>query len=88
MCSLFTAQVQPIASTVPYMIASSNHERIGQTLDLSMPVQTLEESVVFLTYYGMFCFCVADTEDHWREGTEQYKFIENCLATVDRKTQS
>ena len=35
----------------------------------------------------MFRFCVADSEHDWREGTEQYKFIENCLATVDRKKQ-
>ncbi|KAL6863822.1 hypothetical protein ACP4OV_016725 [Aristida adscensionis] len=37
--------------------------------------------------YGMFRFCIADSEHDWREGTEQYKFIENCLATVDRKKQ-
>jgi len=37
--------------------------------------------------YGLFRFCVADSEHDWREGTEQYKFIENCLATVDRKKQ-
>jgi len=41
----------------------------------------------YKTDYGMFRFCVADSEHDWREGTEQYKFIENCLATVDRKTQ-
>jgi acid phosphatase type 7 len=35
----------------------------------------------------MFRFCIADSEHDWREGTEQYKFIENCLATVDRKKQ-
>jgi acid phosphatase type 7 len=37
--------------------------------------------------YGMFRFCVADSEHDWCEGTEQHKFIENCLATVDRKKQ-
>lgn len=37
--------------------------------------------------YGMFRFCVADSEQDWREGTEQYKFIEHCLATVDRAKQ-
>jgi hypothetical protein len=37
--------------------------------------------------YGMFRFCVADSEHDWREGTEQYEFIESCLATVDRKKQ-
>lgn len=35
----------------------------------------------------MFRFCIADTEHDWREGTEQYKFIEHCLATVDRQKQ-
>ncbi|XP_020179926.1 nucleotide pyrophosphatase/phosphodiesterase [Aegilops tauschii subsp. strangulata] len=37
--------------------------------------------------YGMFRFCVADSEHDWREGTPQYKFIEECLSTVDRKHQ-
>lgn len=35
----------------------------------------------------MFRFCIADTEQDWREGTEQYKFIEHCLASVDRQKQ-
>ena len=35
----------------------------------------------------MFHFCIADTEHDWREGTEQYKFIEHCLASVDRQKQ-
>lgn len=35
----------------------------------------------------MFRFCIADTEHDWREGTEQYRFIENCLASVDRQKQ-
>lgn len=39
------------------------------------------------TDYGMFRFCIADTEHDWREGTEQYKFIERCLASVDRQKQ-
>lgn len=35
----------------------------------------------------MFRFCIADTEHDWREGTEQYKFIEQCFASVDRQKQ-
>lgn len=35
----------------------------------------------------MFHFCIADSEHDWREGTEQYKFIEKCLASVDRQKQ-
>ena len=41
----------------------------------------------YSTDYGMFRFCVADSEQDWREGTEQYRFIEHCLATVDRAKQ-
>lgn len=35
----------------------------------------------------MYRFCVADTEHDWRPGTEQYKFIEHCLSSVDRQKQ-
>ena len=35
----------------------------------------------------MFRFCVAHSELDWREGSEQYKFIENCLTLVDRQRQ-
>lgn len=41
----------------------------------------------YATDYGMFRFCVANTELDWREGTEQYKFIEHCLSSVDRQKQ-
>ncbi|CAF2050926.1 unnamed protein product [Brassica rapa] len=101
----FTAQIEPIASTVPYMIASGNHERdwpdsgsFYQGLDsggeCGVPAETMfyvpaqnRAKFWYSSDYGMFRFCVADTEHDWREGTEQYKFIEQCLASVDRKTQ-
>lgn len=35
----------------------------------------------------MFHFCVADTEHDWRIGTEQYAFIEKCLASANRHKQ-
>ncbi|GER43805.1 purple acid phosphatase 27 [Striga asiatica] len=41
----------------------------------------------YSTDYGMFRFCIADTEHDWREGSKQYKFIEHCLASVDRQKQ-
>ncbi|XP_055809923.1 probable inactive purple acid phosphatase 1 isoform X2 [Solanum dulcamara] len=41
----------------------------------------------YSTDYGMFRFCIADTEHDWREGTEQYKFLEHCFASVDRQKQ-
>jgi hypothetical protein len=37
--------------------------------------------------WGMFHFCVADTEMEWREGSEQYKFLEQCFAKADRQRQ-
>ncbi|EOY01692.1 Purple acid phosphatases superfamily protein isoform 2 [Theobroma cacao] len=101
----FTAQVEPIASTVPYMIASGNHERdwpgsgsFYGTKDSGGECGVLAETMFYIpaenrakfwysTDYGMFRFCVADTEQDWREGTEQYQFIEHCLASVDRQKQ-
>ncbi|KAK7389201.1 hypothetical protein VNO78_24036 [Psophocarpus tetragonolobus] len=101
----FTAQVEPIASTVPYMIGSGNHERdwpntgsFYNTTDSGGECGVLAQNMFFVpaenranfwyeTDYGMFRFCIADTEHDWREGSEQYKFIEHCLATVDRQKQ-
>ncbi|KAM4107650.1 hypothetical protein ACB094_04G161900 [Castanea mollissima] len=101
----FTSQVEPIASKVPYMIASGNHERdwpntgsFYDKTDSGGECGVLAETMFYVpaenrakfwysTSYGMFHFCIADTEHDWREGTEQYKFIEHCLASVDRQKQ-
>ncbi|KAK6133947.1 hypothetical protein DH2020_032305 [Rehmannia glutinosa] len=101
----FTSQVEPIASRVPYMIASGNHERdwpdsgsFYGTMDsggeCGVPAETMffvpaenRANFWYSTDYGMFRFCIADTEHDWREGSEQYKFIEHCLASVDRQKQ-
>ncbi|XP_031490345.1 probable inactive purple acid phosphatase 1 isoform X1 [Nymphaea colorata] len=101
----FTSQVEPIASTVPYMIASGNHERdwpgtgsFYTNMDSGGECGVLAETMFYVpaenrekfwysTDYGMFRFCIADTEQDWRPGTEQYKFIEHCLATADRQKQ-
>ncbi|CAK9313140.1 unnamed protein product [Citrullus colocynthis] len=101
----FTAQIGPIASTVPYMIASGNHERdwpgsgsFYDTMDSGGECGVVAQNMFYVpaenrekfwyaTDYGMFRFCVANTELDWREGTEQYRFIEHCLASVDRQKQ-
>ncbi|XP_042496060.1 probable inactive purple acid phosphatase 27 [Macadamia integrifolia] len=101
----FTSQVEPIASTVPYMVGSGNHERdwpgsgsFYNTPDSGGECGVLAETMFYVPAenrakfwysvdYGMFHFCIADTEHDWREGSEQYKFIEKCLASVDRKKQ-
>ncbi|KAI4343616.1 hypothetical protein L6164_010947 [Bauhinia variegata] len=101
----FTAQVEPISSRVPYMVASGNHERdwpnSGSFYDTDdsggecgVPAETIyyvpaenRAKYWYATDYGMFRFCIADSEHDWREGTEQYKFIEHCLATADRQKQ-
>ncbi|KAJ6875825.1 hypothetical protein NC652_035256 [Populus alba x Populus x berolinensis] len=101
----FTSQVEPIASTVPYMIASGNHERDSPGTgsfydgnDSGGECGVLAETMFYVpaenrakfwysTDYGMFHFCIADSEHDWREGSEQYKFIEKCLASADRKNQ-
>ncbi|OIW18290.1 hypothetical protein TanjilG_31430 [Lupinus angustifolius] len=101
----FTAQVEPIASRVPYMTASGNHERdwpntgsFYDTMDSGGECGVLAQTMFYVpaenranfwytSDYGMFRFCIADSEHDLREGSEQYKFIEHCLATVDRQKQ-
>ncbi|GMY15110.1 probable inactive purple acid phosphatase 27 isoform X1 [Fagus crenata] len=101
----FTSQVEPIASTVPYMVASGNHERdwpnsgsFYENTDSGGECGVVAETMFYVpaenrakfwysTDYGMFHFCIADSEHDWREGTEQYKFIEHCLASADRRKQ-
>ncbi|CAA6653517.1 unnamed protein product [Spirodela intermedia] len=101
----FTEQVEPIASSLPYMIASGNHERdwpgSGSFYEnndsggeCGVPTQTMfyvpaekRAKLWYSTDYGMFRFCVADTEQDWRRGSEQYEFLERCMASVDRQKQ-
>lgn len=101
----FTAQVEPIASTVPYMVASGNHERdwpgsgsfygnLDSGGECGVPAQNMfyvpaenREQFWYSMDYGMFRFCIANTELDWRPGTEQYRFIEHCLSSVDRQKQ-
>ncbi|PIA57728.1 hypothetical protein AQUCO_00600449v1 [Aquilegia coerulea] len=101
----FTSQVEPISSTVPYMIASGNHERdwpgtgsfygnMDSGGECGVPAETMyyvpatnRAKFWYATDYGMFHFCIADTEHDWREGSEQYEFIERCLASADRQKQ-
>ncbi|KAM4115580.1 hypothetical protein ACJW30_04G160300 [Castanea mollissima] len=101
----FTSQVEPIASSVPYMIGSGNHERdvpgtgsFYDSNDSGGECGVLAETMFYVpaenrakfwysTDYGMFHFCIADSEHDWREGSEQYKFIEKCLASADRQKQ-
>lgn len=101
----FTEQMEPIASSVPYMVASGNHERdwpnsgsFYNTEDSGGECGVLAETMYYVPAenrakfwypadFGMFHFCIADTEHDWREGSEQYTFIERCLASVDRRKQ-
>ncbi|KAL3684842.1 hypothetical protein R1sor_002864 [Riccia sorocarpa] len=41
----------------------------------------------YQTDWGMFRFCIANTEEDWREGTEQWKFLEQCFSSADRQKQ-
>nr|XP_043617189.1 probable inactive purple acid phosphatase 27 [Erigeron canadensis] len=101
----FLAQMEPITSKVPYMVASGNHERDWPNSgsfyntddsggECGVPAETLfyvpaenRAKFWYSTDYGMFHFCVADTEHDWRIGTEQYAFIEKCLASANRHKQ-
>ncbi|WVZ65481.1 hypothetical protein U9M48_014836 [Paspalum notatum var. saurae] len=101
----FTAQVEPVASRVPYMVASGNHERTYHDSggfyngndsrgECGVPAETYfyvpaenRGKFWYAADYGMFRFCVADTEHDWRPGSEQHAFLDRCLASADRKHQ-
>ncbi|KAI3765977.1 hypothetical protein L2E82_16024 [Cichorium intybus] len=101
----FTAQIEPIASRKPYMVASGNNERDFPNSgsfylssdsggECGVPAETIfyvpadnRAKFWYSTDYGMFHFCIADSEHDWREGSEQYAWIEKCLASVDRQKQ-
>ncbi|KAF4368171.1 hypothetical protein F8388_022804 [Cannabis sativa] len=94
----FTSMVEPIASTVPFMVASGNHERdwpgsgsFYENLDSGGECGVLAQTMFYVPAENRAKFWYstdyADTELDWREGTEQYRFIENCLASVDRQKQ-
>ncbi|KAJ9568265.1 hypothetical protein OSB04_004231 [Centaurea solstitialis] len=101
----FTAQIEPIASKKPYMVASGNNERDFPNSgsfyltpdsggECGVPAQTMfyvpsknRAKFWYKTDYGMFRFCIADSEQDWREGSEQYAWIEKCFASADRQKQ-
>ncbi|KAK7824209.1 putative inactive purple acid phosphatase 27 [Quercus suber] len=81
----FTSQVEPIASTIPYMIASGNHERdvpgtgsFFETNGSGGECGVLAETMFYVP---------AENRAKFWEGSEQYKFIEKCLASADRQKQ-
>ncbi|KAK9668905.1 hypothetical protein RND81_13G095000 [Saponaria officinalis] len=101
----YIAQVEPIASAVPFMVASGNHERDAPNSgsfyqnndsggECGVPAETTfyvpaknRAKFWYSADYGMFHFCIADTEHDWRAGSEQYKFLEECLASANRHKQ-
>ncbi|KAL6601233.1 hypothetical protein ACP70R_044453 [Stipagrostis hirtigluma subsp. patula] len=101
----FAAQIEPIASKVPYMVASGNHERTYQDTggfyngndsrgECGVPAETYfyvpaanRGKFWYAADYGMFRFCVGDTEHDWRPGSEQHAFLDGCFAAADRKHQ-
>uniref|UniRef100_J3MYZ8 Purple acid phosphatase n=1 Tax=Oryza brachyantha TaxID=4533 RepID=J3MYZ8_ORYBR len=101
----FTAQIEPVASRVPYMVASGNHERTSRDTggfyngddshgECGVPAETYFYAPAenrgkfwYAADYGMFRFCVGDTEHDWRPGTEQHAFRDRCFAAADRKHQ-
>ncbi|KAJ3673854.1 hypothetical protein LUZ60_005846 [Juncus effusus] len=101
----FTAQIEPIASSVPYMIGIGNHERdwpgsgsFYGNLDSGGECGVLAknmfytpsenpENLWYSTSFGMFKFCIANTELSWLPGTPQHAFLEHCFASADREKQ-
>lgn len=100
-----TELVEPLSGSVPYMVASGNHERdwpgsgsFYQNTDSGGECGVVAQTMYYMPAknrakfwysadYGLFHFCIADSEHDWRPGTEQYNFIEECLSAADRQKQ-
>ncbi|EFJ34563.1 hypothetical protein SELMODRAFT_406013 [Selaginella moellendorffii] len=85
----FTEQIENLSSKVPYITASTDSGGecgvVSPTV-FNMPVQN-RDKFWYKTDYGLFHFCIADSEHDWRDGTEQYEFLENCFRSADRQKQ-
>ncbi|KAK4713144.1 hypothetical protein R3W88_019051 [Solanum pinnatisectum] len=88
----FTAQVEPITSRVPFMIASGNHERTWENsgsiyngLDSGGECGVPAETLYYVPAENRAKFWYA--ADYGIEGSEQYKFIEQCFASANRHKQ-
>ncbi|KAJ0552225.1 putative phosphodiesterase I [Helianthus annuus] len=74
--------------TLFYNLCTSTNACLGsRKLTLTLTLTLTLFYFRYSTDYGMFRFCIADSEHDWREGTEQYNFIEQCFASVDRQKQ-
>lgn len=77
-------QSQLLVKIIPYTFSELSHAFIVLT---EIHDGNLNSMNRYKTDYGMFRFCIADSEHDWRKGSEQYRFLEHCLATVDRRKQ-
>lgn len=103
MWDIYFDQLEPIATSVPYMAGIGNHERnypntmpgyynnsgsggecgIPHELRFQMPTPAVD-SPWYSFDYGSAHFIIMSTEHMFTQGSEQYRFIESQLSSVDR----
>ena len=70
-----------------YQTTDSGGECGGPTeTEFYMPTKN-KDKFWYEADYGMFHFCVADSEEDWRQGSEQWLWLDKCLGSVDRRSQ-
>ncbi|GAB4841322.1 hypothetical protein Ancab_022048 [Ancistrocladus abbreviatus] len=94
----FLSQITPLASRISYMTAIGNHERSGSVY--ITPDSGGECGVAYETYFSMptpgkdkpwysieqgpVHFTLISTEHDWSPNSEQYKWMESDMASVNR----
>mmetsp|Transcript_26085 Transcript_26085/g.60171 ORF Transcript_26085/g.60171 Transcript_26085/m.60171 type:complete len:546 (+) Transcript_26085:16-1653(+) len=103
----FFYQVEPLASTVPYMVCIGNHEwdwpghgfqpewykygtdsggecGVPYDTNFNMPGQGANRNMWYSVDYGAIHFVFFSTEHNFTVGSEQYNWLANDLASVNR----
>jgi len=87
---LFGEQIQPLASSIPYMTVVGNHEQedlfnyTAYSHRYSMKGNAGSPPFWYsFSFQGVF-FLAISTEQDWDQGSTQYEWIENTLTSIDR----
>jgi hypothetical protein len=71
-----------------FYITTDSGGECGAVMSTMYPAPTKNKDKYWYSAdYGKFHFCVANSEFDWQKDSEQYKFLEECLASVDRQAQ-
>ncbi|KAH9551242.1 hypothetical protein CY35_09G005100 [Sphagnum magellanicum] len=73
--------------TGSFYVTTDSGGECGVVYSTSHAMPATKDKEWYSLDYGMFHFCVGASEEDWREGTEQWNFLDKCLGSADRSKQ-